>query len=172
MLSQTLLLAALICTLGACQSAGRNDHQLHDPMTAVAYALIDVALDDFHGAAAQADSERYFGHLAEHAMFIGTDATERWTKTAFQEFAAPHFERDSAWTYTPVSREITLGPGGVVAWFDELLSHTSYGLVRGSGVLTLKDGAWLIEQYVLSFAIPNAAAETVVEAVRAQENEG
>lgn len=140
-------------------------------MTAVSHALIDVVLDDFHDAAAQADFERYFGHLAENAMFIGTDATERWNKAAFQTFAAPYFERETAWTYTPVFREIRLGPGGKVAWFDELLSNESYGLVRGSGVLIRSNGAWWIEQYVLSFAVPNAAAETVVNAIRAEAAE-
>ena len=171
MLSQTILLAALVCPLAACQSTGPNDRQLHDPMTAVSYALIDVALDDFHDAAAHADLDRYFGHLAEHAVFVGTDATERWSKAAFQTYAAPHFEGNSAWTYTPVSRTITLGPSGDVAWFDELLSNASYGQVRGSGVLIQTGGTWLIEHYVLSFAIPNAAAQSVVEAVRAKASQ-
>ena len=44
----------------------------------VAEAEIGRELDDFHDAAAHADEARYFGHFAAGAVFLGTDATERW----------------------------------------------------------------------------------------------
>ena len=49
----------------------------------------DVAkvLDDWHLAAAKANEEAYFGHLSEQSIFLGTDATERWNKKEFREFA-------------------------------------------------------------------------------------
>ena len=40
------------------------------------------------------------------------------------------------------------------------------GETRGSGVMRLTDDGWKIEQYVLSFAVPNAAADAVVEAIK------
>ncbi len=55
-----------------------------------------------------------------------------------------------------------------VAWFDERLENASYGEMRGSGVLRLTDDGWKIEQYVLSFAVPNGAARDVVAVIRRQ----
>src|SRR5438067_6674996 len=40
-------------------------------------AAINQVLDDWHDAASKADEERYFGHFANGAVFLGTDATER-----------------------------------------------------------------------------------------------
>ncbi|MFN3353938.1 MAG: nuclear transport factor 2 family protein, partial [Brevundimonas sp.] len=37
---------------------------------------------------------------------------------------------------------------------------------RGSGVMRLTDDGWKIEQYVLSFAVPNDRASAVVDAIR------
>ncbi|MYH08244.1 MAG: nuclear transport factor 2 family protein, partial [Rhodothermaceae bacterium] len=45
-----------------------------------AQSEIESVLDDFHLAASEADYDRYFGHLAEESIFLGTDITERWTK--------------------------------------------------------------------------------------------
>jgi hypothetical protein len=132
-------------------------------MAAEPQAEISRTLDAFHEAAAKADEDTYFGLLTDDAVFIGTDATERWTKAAFETFAKPYFERDTAWTYTSVERHITLGPGGTVAWFDERLHNVKYGATRGSGVLVATDAGWRISQYVLSFPIPNEVAPAVVE---------
>ena len=52
----------------------------------------ELVLDDWHLAAAQADEARYFGHFAENAVFLGTDATERWTKAEFRVWASPYFK--------------------------------------------------------------------------------
>jgi hypothetical protein len=46
-------------------------------------------LDDWHPAASVADEPRYFGHFAPNGVFMGTDATERWTVTEFQKWAQP-----------------------------------------------------------------------------------
>ncbi len=65
-------LALLVLTLACGMAAG--DH--HDDRR----AAIDAVLDDFHEAAASADAERYLGHLADDAVFMGTDEWERWPK--------------------------------------------------------------------------------------------
>ncbi len=46
------------------------------------------------------------------------------------------------------------------------LDSAHYGPTRGSGVLRRTDDGWKIEQYVLSFAIPNDRSDAVVEAVK------
>ncbi|MDG1478460.1 MAG: nuclear transport factor 2 family protein [Myxococcota bacterium] len=124
---------------------------------------IHAALDAFHRAAAEADADAYFDLLTPDAVFIGTDATERWSRSELKAYAEPHFAGDSAWIYTPVARSLTVA--GEFAWFDERLSHAKYGETRGSGVLQRIGSSWRIRQYVLSFSVPNAAAGEVVEAI-------
>lgn len=77
---------------------------------------IEAVLDDFHLAASEADYERYFGHLAEESIFLGTDITERWTKSEFQGYAEPHFSAGRGWTYVPQERHVYVGAGGEAAW--------------------------------------------------------
>lgn len=130
-------------------------------------ADVRAVLDDFHAAASQADGARYFAHFAPSGVFVGTDATERWTVEEFRAYAEPHFSQGKGWTYTAVERHVSLHPAGGTAWFDERLVNEAYGETRGSGVLRQIDGTWRIEQYVLSFPIPNDVAKDVVETVRA-----
>jgi len=132
-------------------------------------AELGAILDDLHAAASEADEARYFDHFAptvKGPVFIGTDATERWTLLEFREFAHPYFAAGKAWSYTPVERHIELDSASpAVAWFDELLSHESYGTLRGSGVLVKSGDRWRVAQYVLSFCVPNEVASDVVERI-------
>jgi len=123
-----------------------------------------AVLDDWHLAAAQADEGRYFGHLAEGAVFLGTDPGERWPKAAFQTWAHPIFQRGKAWSFRATRRVVTLSKDGRTAWFDEDLDTPNLGPARGSGVLSREQDRWLIQQYNLSVPIPNA----LMKAVRAQ----
>lgn len=125
-------------------------------------------LDRMHDAAARADGKTYFDLFTPDARFIGTDATERWSLPEFRAYAMPYFSRGQGWTYRPHDRVLTLAPGDCrcLVWFDELLDNDAYGLTRGSGVLRLTDDGWKIEQYVLSFTVPNDRARDVVEVVR------
>ncbi len=130
---------------------------------------VGVILDEFHAAAARADFEAYFDFFADDAVFIGTDATERWDKSAFQEWAKPFFDRGKAWNFTSVDRHIYLDSSGMVAWFDELLS-TQMKICRGSGVLRKQDGVMKIQQYVLSMTIPNSLTDSVTS-MKAREED-
>jgi ketosteroid isomerase-like protein len=120
-------------------------------------AELDVgrALDDFHAAAAAADEARYFAHFTRDAIFLGTDATERWTLAAFRAFAHPFFARGKAWSFTPVRRSVTVIDGGSAAFFDEDLATPNLGPARGTGVLQREGGAWKIAQYNLAITVPN-----------------
>lgn len=131
----------------------------------------DVAavLDAFHQAASDADGDEYFGLLTPTARFIGTDAGERWSVEDFRAYAMPYFSQGKGWTYHPRDRVISILPieCRCVASFDELLDNASYGETRGSGVLIRSAEGWQIDQYVLSFAVPNGVAKDVVSLIRA-----
>lgn len=143
--------ALLIC-VAACA---------HAPSTPSARQAVDAELDDLHQAAARADEDRYFAHFAPDAVFIGTDATERWSVAAFRAYAHPYFARGKAWTFRAIRRAVTVR--GELAWFDEDLETPNLGPARGSGVLSRRGGRWLVEQYVLSITVPNERMRAVRE---------
>ena len=128
---------------------------------------VERVLDAFHRAAATADEERYFSLLADNAVFLGTDGSERWDKAAFRAFAHPYFAQGKAWTFTPRDRHVAFSADGHVAWFDEALDSESYGACRGSGVLERTGTTWKIAQYNLSIPIPNDLAKDFVARIRA-----
>jgi len=127
---------------------------------------IAETLDRFHQAASQADGQAYFDLFAPEGVFIGTDATERWTVEEFRKYALPRFSKGKGWTYAPRARHIDLAPGGDVAWFDELLDNKSLGTCRGSGVLRKINGHWKVSQYHLTIPVPNELADSVVKMIR------
>jgi hypothetical protein len=133
-------------------------------------AQVAAVLDDWHHAAAAADEARYFGHFAANGVFMGTDATERWTVSEFREWAKPQFQRKSAWSFKPRNRQIAFSADGNTAWFDEMLDTPNLGVCRGSGVLVRQSGAWKIAQYNLSVAIPNSIVYALVKQIAAAGN--
>ena len=157
------LFVAAIALIAAVYPGTQPDRQ---PQT------VDSVLDALHTAAAEADQDTYFALFTDDAVFLGTDATERWTIDQFREFAMPYFQRESAWTYKPVERHIMFDDpdNPRTAWFDELLENDAYGLCRGTGVLRRIDDRWRIAHYSLSFTIPNESAADVVRAVRAHQD--
>ena len=125
-----------------------------------------ATLDDFHAAASVADGARYFGHFAADGVFLGTDATERWTVDAFRAYAKPYFDKGRGWTYKVVDRHLDVDRAGAYAWFDEALENAKLCPCRGSGVLRREGDAWKIVQYNLTIPIPNALAEDFAERIR------
>ncbi len=123
--------------------------------------IIATILDSFNVAAANADYERYFAYYADDAIFIGTDATERWNKSEFMVWAKPFFDKKRTWNFSALQRNVYLSEDGNMAWFDELLS-TQMKICRGSGVLIKQNQIWKIQQYVLSTTIPNNIIDTIV----------
>jgi len=160
-----------ICVLsatlaGSCAAPGRPAPVSFDQ--AEATAAVSGVLDALHRNAAAANEDAYFALFAPEGVFIGTDATERWTVEAFRAYAHPYFSRGRGWTYVlrEGTRHIAFDPTGTVAWFDEILDNASYGETRGTGVLRLTDGAWKITQYHLTIPVPNALADSVVRMIR------
>lgn len=123
-------------------------------------------MDDWHQAASVGDRDRYIGHFALDAVFLGTDATERWDMASFTAYVDEHFKPGSGWTYKPFNRHVTLGANGEVAWIDEELDSDGYGALRGTGVLRRDGGAWKIVHYSMVFTVPNDVAREVVNVVR------
>src|SRR5665647_790580 len=132
---------------------------------------INSTLDQLHDAASKADGSQYFKLFTDDAVYIGSDAAERWTIKEFRAFAEPYFARGTGWTYKPRSRHVIVAdiPCHCVAWFDELLDSESYGTSRGTGVLILKNGSWKISQYALTFPIPNDLAKGMTTEIKAFE---
>jgi hypothetical protein len=130
---------------------------------------VAAVLDDWHQAASVADEGRYFQHFAVNGIFMGTDATERWTAAEFRSWAKPYFDRKKAWSFKARDRHIDFSPDGKIAWFDEMLDTPNMGVCRGSGVLILSGPEsqrdWKIAQYNLSIAIPNALAGSIVKQI-------
>jgi hypothetical protein len=129
-------------------------------------AQVEKTLNQFHEAAAKAEGKTYFGLFAPEGVFIGTDASERWTVEEFRKYAEPHFSKGKGWTYLPKQRHVHFAPGEEIAWFDEILESASYGVCRGTGVLRKIGGAWKISQYHLTIPVPNELANKVVKMIR------
>jgi hypothetical protein len=115
---------------------------------------INQFIDNWHRAAATADANTFFGSMADSSIYIGTDATERWTKPEFMAFAKPFFDRGKAWDFKPYDRALHVTIDGQYVWFSELLT-TWMGTCRGSGILRQTQEGWKIEQYHLSVTVPN-----------------
>ena len=84
---------------------------------------MDAVLTAFHDAASRADGTAYFNLLSDDAIYLGTDAAERWTVDEFRAFAEPYFSKGRGWTYTATTRNIVVGPDGSTAWFDGILTN-------------------------------------------------
>jgi hypothetical protein len=132
---------------------------------------IGAVLDQLHLAASKADGPTYFALYTPDAVFIGTDATERWTMPQFKAYAQPYFSQGKGWTYVSRERQVTIAPVDCrcVAWFDELLDSKSYGTARGTGTLLLTPQGWRVSQYALTFPIPNDVADDVIARIKAFE---
>jgi ketosteroid isomerase-like protein len=123
---------------------------------------INTLLDSWHKAAADAKFETYFDLMSDNAIFIGTDATENWSKTEFMAYAKPHFDKGKAWSFTSLERHIYFSKDKKTAWFDELL-NTQMKICRGSGVVEKTKKGWKISHYVLSMTIPNDNSAEIIK---------
>ena len=127
---------------------------------------INEFLDAWHLAAENADEETFFGSMSPSCVYIGTDASERWTRDELKEWSIKYFQRESAWAFTPRERNLMISEDGNTAWFSELL-ETWMGICRGSGVLQKnKTGMWQLEQYHLGVTVNNDLIKEFIELVK------
>jgi hypothetical protein len=151
-MKKLILLALLCCTFAGAQTNAENKERIK----------IHSILDNWHKAAADADFDKYFDAMAPSFVFVGTDASEFWNRSAFAAYAKPYFDKGKAWKFTRIDRHIYLDADRTTAWFDELL-ETQMKICRGSGVLLKQNGQWKIAQYVLSMTVPNENSEEVIK---------
>jgi hypothetical protein len=130
--------------------------------------IIEDLLDNWHKAAADADQQAYFDFIAEKGIYIGTDATENWTRDEFFEWSKSYFDQGKAWNFNAIERNIYLNENETVAWFDEQLEFPG-GVLRGSGVLILEKHAWKLQHYVLSLPVPNEKFKNVLNVIHPKE---
>lgn len=115
---------------------------------------VNSLINKWHQAAAVADEEVFFNCMEDDAIYLGTDASEKWTKKELQEWSKEIFKRDTAWAFTPLERSIYFNNDSSLCWFDEKLD-TWMGECRGTGVLKNSTSGWRISHYNLSVTIPN-----------------
>lgn len=155
--------AALALSMAACSGdrAGAATSAVSDDTLAISRVL-----DDLHDAASKAQEERYFSLFTTNAVFLGTDATERWPIAEFRAYAHERFSQGKGWTYTVKDRHIELAANRQVAWFDEAVENAKYGLCRGTGVLERAADGWKISQYNLTVPVPNDLLPGIAEQIR------
>ena len=127
-------------------------------------------IDKWHKAAADANAVTFFGLMSDDCIYIGTDASERWVKKEFYQFAKPHFDKGEAWEFDPIERNVYFSENGKFAWFEELLD-TWMGVCRGSGVLKKTSDGWKICHYHLSIAVPNDKIDEYLELIKVEKQE-
>jgi hypothetical protein len=129
---------------------------------------IDTMLNRWHHAAAVADEQVFFGSMTSDGIYIGTDASERWLRDELAVWSKKYFDKESAWAFTPISRTISMGPGGQIAWFDELLD-TWMGVCRSTGVVLKEGNEWKIAHYQLSVTLPNEKIDDFKSLIRGKK---
>lgn len=156
-------LAALISACNSTQKQTVNRASISSKVT------IDSLLDEWHAAASEADYAAYFGFMDSTSVFLGTDASENWTKKQFETFSKPYFEEGNAWSFLAFERNLFFNKDSTFVWFDELLD-TWMGTCRGAGVLEYSNEQWKLKHYVLSVAIPNDTMDEVISTKRGTDS--
>ena len=128
-------------------------------------AAINALLDAWHQAAATADEDTFFGSMTADGIYLGTDASERWQRDELRTWAQAAFERDTAWAFTPHSRQLYFAQNGQTAWFEEKLD-TWMGPCRGSGILTKTPEGWKIRHYNLAVLVANEKIQEFIKLVK------
>jgi hypothetical protein len=86
------------------------------------------------------------GILPDDAVFLGTDATERWTGKQFREFAMPYFKRGPRDPRAAVALDHAVGRRRVLAWFDEVLDNEGCANAAARACCALPLESWSITE--------------------------
>lgn len=156
-----MLVVVALCFLGACSSS-QPRHSFNEDTEK---AMVNGVLTSWHLAADHGLYAFYFDQMTDDSVFLGTDASERWTKDEFMAYAREPFSDGNGWTYEQVEHHVAFSHDHRTAWADEILEHEKYGTLRGTSVLRKVDGKWKIAHYSLSFLVPNEKAGEVVRVI-------
>lgn len=119
-------------------------------------------MNKWHSNAKNFNYKEYFDALSNDAFFIGTDATERWTKKEFSTFCKPLFDKKKTWNFKTLERNIYSNKDQSVIWFNELVDSWM-GICRGSGVIEVQNKQYKIKQYIISVTIPNDNIKEIIK---------
>lgn len=162
----SIILGTSLLGLIGCSASVNIDGRGVRSNDRVDHSDIAAVLDDWHHAAAVGELEPYINSMTKGAIFLGTDAEERWTRGELKAYAEKYFGDGEGWVYVPRDRYIRTSAYGDVAWVDELLDNEKYGVLRGTAVLRQIGDEWRIAHYSLTFLVPNDRAKEVVEIIR------
>jgi hypothetical protein len=123
---------------------------------------IQTLVNNWHHDAAVANADAYFGAMTNDAIFLGTDASERWTRNEFREWSKKYFESKKTWDFKTKERHVYFSSDNKTAWWDEKLD-TWMGVCAGAGVAVLTSEGWKIAHYQLAMMIPNEKVKSVQE---------
>jgi hypothetical protein len=123
---------------------------------------IQELVNNWHYDAAVANADAYFGAMTNDAIFLGTDASERWTRNEFREWSKKYFESKKTWDFKTKERHVYFSSDNKTAWWDEKLD-TWMGVCAGAGVAVLTSEGWKIAHYQLAMMIPNEKVKSVQE---------
>lgn len=130
---------------------------------------VNQMLNQWHKDVAEFNYDAYFDKMSNDAIFVGTDASEVWSKQEFQHFSKPYFDKKQTWDFKPLIRNVYFHKDRKTAWFDEILD-TWMGTCRGSGVVMFDGENWKIQHYVLSVAIPNESIKEVISVKKEKDS--
>lgn len=128
-------------------------------------STLNQLMNDWHHAATTTNPDVFFNTMGPQAIYLGTDATERWTKKEFETFAKPYFDKGKAWDFKTIERKFYYSQDGKVAWFNETLD-TWMGVCRGSGVIEYTANGWKLQHYHLAIAVPNDKVKGYLELLK------
>lgn len=158
------VLLAFVVSLVACATCPEPTPIVPNAeASSVGRDAVDAVLDDWHAAAAGSDLPRYLSHFTTDAIFLGTDATERWTVEQLRAYAEAPFEAGRGWRMRAVRRDVVVR--GDVAWVDEDLDAVNLGPARGRAVLVREADVWRIAHYDLAITVPNERFDAVRAAI-------
>ncbi|MBB1268153.1 nuclear transport factor 2 family protein [Shewanella sp. SR44-3] len=157
-----VIVTSAIAFEAQAQDAGNQDQNTNKQLATNGLSQtdkiqVDTLLDNLHQSASDADWDSYFSSYHHDAVFLGTDATERWGMQQFKQYA----QASKGWSYQLKSRKLIKINDLIV--FDEALHSPSYGETRGTGALVHTQHGWKVAQYHLTFPIPNDKAKQITQ---------
>ena len=154
---------AAVSMLVGCASTETRPNYMND----IDEGKVKMVLSSWHLAAENGLFEYYFDQMTDDSIFLGTDATERWTKDEFMGYAKEPFSDGNGWTYKQLETHVAFDADFDTAWVDEILKNEKYGILRGTAVMQREGDDWKIAHYSLTFLVPNEKAAGVVELIQA-----
>ncbi len=161
MINKTIIIALISILIFSCNTQTKQQ----EPLPQINKEEVNIFMDNWHMAAAEANFDAYFNAMDSDAVYVGTAAEEVWSKADFASFSKPYFDKGKAWSFKAINRNVYFIENSNIIYFDELLD-TWMGQCRGSGVLQLNSkNQWEIKHYVLSLVVPNEDIKAVVDLI-------